>query len=110
MKKIEAYIRPFRLEAVKFALLEIAVHGMTVSEVRGFGRQNGRSEIYRGTEIDFLPKIKIEIICDDLLVATTVKTLMDAAVTGRIGDGKIIVSNVERAFRIRTGEEDSEAL
>ena len=106
MKKIEAIIKPFKLEEVKSALGEIGAQGMTVTEVKGFGRQKGHTEIYRGSEytVDFLPKIKIELVVADSLVDTAIKTIVEAAKTGKIGDGKIFVSPVEQAIRIRTGE------
>jgi nitrogen regulatory protein PII len=112
MKKIEAIIKPFKLEEVKEALTEAGVHGMTVSEVKGFGRQKGHTEIYRGSEytVDFLPKVKIEIVTDDEDAAGVVDTIVKAASTGKIGDGKVFVSNIENAVRIRTGEKDSEAI
>jgi len=106
MKKIEAIIKPFKLEDVKEALAAIGVEGMTVIEVKGFGRQKGHTEIYRGSEytVDFLPKIKIEVVVADNLVATAVDEIVKAAKTGKIGDGKVFVLNVENAVRIRTGE------
>jgi nitrogen regulatory protein P-II 1 len=106
MKKIEAIIKPFKLEEVKEALGEIGVEGMTVTEVKGFGRQKGQTEIYRGSEyvVDFLPKIKIEIVLGDEKSEEVVKTITKAARTGKIGDGKIFVLPVEEAVRIRTGE------
>ena len=112
MKKIEAIIKPFKLEEVKEALTEAGVHGMTVSEVKGFGRQKGHTEIYRGSEytVDFLPKVKIEIICDDEDAGSVVDTIVTSAATGKIGDGKVFVSNVEDAVRIRTGEKGAEAI
>ena len=112
MKKIEAIIKPFKLNEVKDALGEVGVEGMTVSEVKGFGRQKGHTEIYRGSEytVDFLPKVKIEIVLPDSQVDTAVHTIMKAARTGKIGDGKVFVSDVQRAFRIRTEEQDERAL
>ncbi len=112
MKRIEAIIKPFKLEDVKDALTEIGVTGMTVSEVKGYGRQKGHSELYRGAEyvVDFLPKIKMEMIVSADMVDQTVETIVEAARTGKIGDGKIFVSDVEKIVRIRTGEEDSEAI
>ena len=112
MKKIEAIIKPFKLNEVKDALGEVGVEGMTVSEVKGFGRQKGHTEIYRGSEytVDFLPKVKIEIVLPDSQVDTAVQTIMKAARTGKIGDGKVFVSTVERAFRIRTEDQDERAL
>jgi len=112
MKKIEAIIKPFKLEDVKDALTAIEITGMTVSEVKGYGRQQGHSELYRGAEyvVDFLPKIKIDIIVNDDDVDKAVKAVVDAAKTGKIGDGKIFVSSVEKIVRIRTSEEDEEAI
>ncbi len=112
MKKIEAIIKPFKLNEVKDALSEVGVEGMTVSEVKGFGRQKGHTEIYRGSEytVDFLPKVKLEIVLPDNLVNTAVETIIKAAKTGKIGDGKVFVSNVERAHRIRTEEQGEKAL
>lgn len=112
MKKIEAIIKPFKLDEVRDALTGIGVVGMTVSEVRGFGRQKGHTELYRGSEytIDFLPKVKVEIVVPDALVEGAVSTIISAAKTGNIGDGKIFVTPVERAVRIRTGEENERAL
>ena len=112
MKKIEAIIKPFKLDEVKGALHEVGVSGMTVSEVRGFGRQKGHTEVYRGAEyvIDFLPKVKIEIVLDDSLVARAIEVIQHAARTDKIGDGKIFVYDVEEAIRIRTGERGSEAV
>ena len=112
MKKIEAIIKPFKLDDVKSALSEIGVTGMTVSEVRGFGRQKGHTEVYRGAEytIDFLPKVKIEVVLDDGLVARAVEIVQHAARTDKIGDGKIFVSNIEEAVRIRTGERGPAAV
>ena len=112
MKRIEAVIKPFKLEDVKDALAEIGVTGMTVSEVKGYGRQKGHSELYRGAEyvVDFLPKIKMEIIVTDDMVDQTTTTIVEAARTGKIGDGKIFVSDIEQIIRIRTGETDNEAI
>jgi len=113
MKKVEAIIKPFKLEDVKEALVEAGIEGMTVSEVKGYGRQQGHSELYRGAEyvIDFIPKVKIEIIVSSQEYADiAVKAIQESAQTGKIGDGKIFVSSIEKAIRIRTGEEDEEAL
>ena len=112
MKKIEAIIKPFKLEEVKDALSGVGVEGMTVSEVKGFGRQKGHTEIYRGSEytVDFLPKIKIETVIADNLVKTAVEAIIKAAKTGKIGDGKIFVSAVEEAIRIRTDERGDSAV
>lgn len=112
LKKIEAIIKPFKLEDVKDALTEAGITGMTVSDVKGYGRQQGHSELYRGAEyvVDFLPKIKIELIVDDNSVEDTLRIITEAARTGKIGDGKIFVTSVERVVRIRTGEEDEEAI
>ena len=112
MKKIEAIIKPFKLEEVKDALAEIGVEGMTVSEVKGFGRQKGHTEIYRGSEytVDFLPKIKIEVVLPDHLVDSATQAILKAAKTGKIGDGKIFVSPVEDAVRIRTEEKGDKAV
>ena len=112
MKKVEAIIKPFKLEDVKDALTEIGVTGMTVSEVKGYGRQKGHSELYRGAEyvVDFLPKIKMEMIVGADIVDQVVETIVEAARTGKIGDGKIFVSDIEKIVRIRTGEEDNEAI
>ena len=112
MKKIEAIIKPFRLEAVKEALHELGILGMTVSEVKGFGRQKGHTEIYRGSEytVDFLPKMKIETVLPDNLVEPAVTAIMAAAKTGKIGDGTVFISNIEDAFRIRTGERGDPAV
>jgi nitrogen regulatory protein PII len=110
MKKIEAIIKPFKLEDVKEALSGLGVEGMTVSEVKGFGRQKGHTEIYRGSEytVDFLPKIKVEVVLADGVVASAVDAIVKAAKTGKIGDGKVFVSSIENAIRIRT-EETGEA-
>ena len=112
MKKIDAIIKPFKLEEVKEALAGIGVEGMTVSEVKGFGRQKGHTEIYRGSEytVDFLPKIKIEIVVADTLVASAVDAIVKAAKTGKIGDGKVFVSAIENAVRIRTEETGEQAV
>ncbi len=112
MKKIEAIIKPFKLDDVKDALLEIGVNGITVSEVKGHGRQQGHTELYRGAEyvVDFLPKVKIEIVVKAEDVQKVIDTIVEHARTGKIGDGKIFVSPVEKAIRIRTGEEDEEAI
>jgi len=112
MKKIEAVIKPFKLEDVKDALAEIGVTGMTVSEVKGYGRQKGHSELYRGAEyvVDFLPKVKMEMVVDNEQVDQVVNTVVEAARTGKIGDGKIFVSDIDKIIRIRTGETDSEAI
>ena len=112
MKKIEAVIRHFKLEEVKDALTKAGVHGMTVSEVRGFGRQKGHKEQYRGAEytVDFLPKVKIQIIVPDDKAATVVQVITDAARTGKIGDGKIFVTDVQEVVRIRTGERGADAI
>ncbi|WP_455200149.1 P-II family nitrogen regulator [Kaarinaea lacus] len=112
MKKIEAIIKPFKLDDVREALSEIGVMGMTATEVKGFGRQKGHTELYRGAEyvVDFLPKVKIEIVVADDQVDRSVEVITDAARTGKIGDGKIFISPVERAIRIRTGESDDDAL
>ncbi len=112
MKKIEAIIKPFKLDEVKEALNEIDVQGITVSEVKGFGRQKGHTELYRGAEyvVDFLPKIKMEIVVSDDIVAKVVETIVEAAKTGRIGDGKVFVLPIEEAVRIRTSEKGEEAL
>jgi nitrogen regulatory protein P-II 1 len=112
MKKIEAVVKPFKLEDVKDALAEIGVTGMTVSEVKGYGRQQGHSELYRGAEyvVDFLPKIKIELVVSAENVEQTVNTIVEAARTGKIGDGKIFVSDIDKIVRIRTGETDNEAV
>ena len=112
MKKIEAIIKPFKLDEVKEALHEVGLQGITVTEAKGFGRQKGHTELYRGAEyvVDFLPKIKIEIVTDDGLVERAIEAIQKAAHTGRIGDGKIFLSSVEDAIRIRTGETGSEAI
>ena len=112
MKKIEAIIKPFKLEDVKESLGEVGIEGMTVSEVKGFGRQKGHTEIYRGSEytVDFLPKIKIELVVGDDQVETATGAIVKAAKTGKIGDGKVFVSTVEEAIRIRTDERGEEAV
>ena len=112
MKKIEAIIKPFKLDEVKEALQEIGVQGLSVIEVKGFGRQKGHTELYRGAEyvVDFLPKVKIEVVLDDDQVDEAINAIVDSAKTDKIGDGKIFVSSVEQALRIRTGETGSEAL
>jgi len=112
LKKIEAVIKPFKLEDVKDALAEAGITGMTVSDVKGYGRQQGHSELYRGAEyvVDFLPKIKLELIVSDEDVDNTIKVITESAKTGKIGDGKIFVSSIEKIVRIRTGEEDEEAI
>ena len=112
MKKVEAIIKPFKLDEVKEALHEIGIQGITVSEVKGFGRQKGHTELYRGTEyvVDFLPKIKMEIVVKDELVAKVVETVVEAAKTGRIGDGKVFVLSVDEVIRIRTGEQGDDAI
>jgi len=112
MKKVEAYIKPFKLDEVKEALMEIDVGGMSVTEVKGFGRQKGHTELYRGSEyqVDFLPKIKIEVVVKDSDLDRVVDAIVSTARTGQIGDGKIFVSSVEEAVRIRTGESGEEVL
>ena len=112
MKKIEAIIKPFKLEDVKDALAQAGVTGMTVSDVKGYGRQQGHSELYRGAEyvVDFLPKIKLELIVADEDVDKIITVITEAAKTGNIGDGKIFVSSIEKIIRIRTGEQDEEAI
>ena len=112
MKKIEAIIKPFKLDEVKEALSEIGIQGITVSEVKGFGRQKGHTELYRGAEyvVDFLPKIKIEIIVGAEIVTKVVDTIVDSAKTGKIGDGKVFVSSIDEVVRIRTGEKGEEAI
>ncbi|MDT7906610.1 MAG: P-II family nitrogen regulator [Candidatus Calescibacterium sp.] len=112
MKKIEAIIKPFRLDEVKDALTAIGVGGMTVSEVRGFGRQKGHTELYRGAEyvVDFLPKVKIEVVVPDDMVEKVVKAIIDSAKTGKVGDGKIFIYPIEQAIRIRTGETGEDAI
>jgi nitrogen regulatory protein PII len=112
MKKIEAIIKPFKLDDVREALSEIGIMGMTATEVKGFGRQKGHTELYRGAEyvVDFLPKVKIETVVKDDQVERCVEVITEAARTGKIGDGKIFITPVERAIRIRTGEADDDAL
>ncbi len=112
MKKIEAIIKPFKLDDVRAALSDIGIAGMTVSEVKGFGRQRGHTELYRGAEymVDFLPKVKIEIVVADRDVDRCLEVIVEAAQTGKIGDGKIFVSDVTRVIRIRTGEENEDAV
>jgi nitrogen regulatory protein P-II 1 len=112
MKKIEAIIKPFKLDDVKSALAELGIQGLTVTEVKGFGRQKGHTEIYRGSEyaVDFLPKIKIEVVLADTQVASVVEAIIKAAKTGKIGDGKIFVSSIESVIRIRTGETGEQAV
>ena len=112
MKKIEAIIKPFKLDEVKEALHEIGLQGITVTEAKGFGRQKGHTELYRGAEyvVDFLPKVKLEIVLEDTLLEQAVEAIQRAAHTGRIGDGKIFITSVEEAIRIRTGEHGSEAI
>jgi len=112
LKKVEAIIKPFKLDEVKEALNEVGIQGITVSEVKGFGRQKGHTELYRGAEyvVDFIPKIKMEIIVSDELVGKVIETIEQAAKTGRIGDGKIFVTRVEEVIRIRTGERGEDAI
>ena len=112
MKKVEAIFKPFKLDEVREALSEIGVSGLTVTEVKGFGRQKGHTELYRGAEyvVDFLPKVKIEVVLPDNLVERAVDSIVKAARTGKIGDGKIFVTSVERVVRIRTGETDDTAI
>ena len=112
MKKVEAIIKPFKLEEVREALTEIGVKGMTISEVKGFGRQRGQTEIYRGKEYEvvFIPKVKVEVVVPDHIVAKVVDTLLRAARTGKIGDGKIFVLDIQDAIRVRTGERGEDAL
>ncbi|AXT39754.1 P-II family nitrogen regulator [Alteromonas sp. BL110] len=112
MKKIEAIIKPFKMDDVREALAEVGIAGMTVSEVKGFGRQKGHTELYRGAEyqVDFLPKIKIELVLDDDRVEQAVEAIQSSAKTGKIGDGKIFVYSVENAVRIRTGEQNEDAI
>jgi nitrogen regulatory protein PII len=112
MKKIEAIIKPFKLEEVKEALANVGVQGMTVTEVKGFGRQKGHTEIYRGSEytVDFLPNVKIEIVVDDSEASTVAEAIVSSANTGKIGDGKVFISNMEEAIRIRTGETGGDAV
>lgn len=112
MKKVEAVIKPFKLDEVKAALQDVGIQGLTVSEVRGFGRQKGHTELYRGAEymVDFLPKIKLEIICNDPDASKVVEAIQNSAKTGRIGDGKIFVSSIDEVVRIRTGETGNNAI
>lgn len=112
MKKIEAIIKPFKLDDVKEALQEVGVQGITVLEARGFGRQKGHTELYRGAEyvVDFLPKVKIEVVVDDNMAEAAIEAILAAAQTGRIGDGKIFISHVDDVVRIRTGERGPQAL
>ncbi len=112
MKKIEAIVKPFKLEEVKNALSEVGVHGMTVSEVKGFGRQKGHKEFYRGAEyvIEFIPKVKIEVVVEDAVADRVVQTIISSAKTGTIGDGKIFITSIGEAVRIRTGERGEHAL
>lgn len=112
MKKVEAIVRVFKLEDVKNALTEQGIHGMTVSEVRGFGRQKGHTEMYRGTEyaVDFVPKNKIEVVCGDNQLQLVIDTILQAAQTGQIGDGKIFVTDLQDSIRIRTGETGEDAI
>jgi nitrogen regulatory protein PII len=112
MKKIEAIIKPFKLQEVKDALNELGIQGMTVTEVKGFGRQKGHKEIYRGSEytVDFLPKIKIDTVLPDDQIKTAVEAIIKAAKTGKIGDGKVFVSSIDEAWRIRTDEQGDEAV
>ena len=112
MKKIEAIVKPFKLDEVKEALSNIGVSGLTVFEVKGFGRQKGHTELYRGAEyiVDFLPKVKLEFIINDEILDEVIETIKSSAHTGKIGDGKIFVSNIEEIIRIRTGEKNSDAI
>ena len=112
MKKIEAIIKPFKLDEVKEALAHEGIQGMTVSEVKGFGRQKGHTELYRGAEyvVDFLPKVKVEVVVADKLVESAIEAILKSARTGKIGDGKIFVTSVEQVIRIRTGETDEAAV
>jgi len=112
MKKIEAIVKPFKLDEVREALSEIGVTGLTVTEVKGFGRQKGHTELYRGAEyvVDFLPKVKIEVVMEDSMVERAVEAIQQAAHTGRIGDGKIFVMTIDEAIRIRTGERGPDAI
>jgi nitrogen regulatory protein PII len=112
VKKIEAVIKPFKLDDVKDALHDVGVSGITVTEVKGFGRQKGHTELYRGAEyvIDFLPKVKVEVVVEDVLVDNVIEAITQAARTGRIGDGKIFVSPIEEAVRIRTGDRGADAI
>lgn len=112
MRKIEAIIKPFKLDEVKESLQEVGIQGITVTEAKGFGRQKGHTELYRGAEyvVDFLPKVKLEVVVDDSLAERAVEAIQTAAKTGRIGDGKIFVSEVQEAIRIRTGERGADAV
>jgi nitrogen regulatory protein P-II 1 len=112
VKKIEAIIKPFKLDEVKEALHEVGVSGITVLEAKGFGRQKGHTELYRGAEyvVDFLPKVKLELVVDDAIASRAIEAIQNAAQTGRIGDGKIFVSTIDDAIRIRTGERGSDAI
>jgi len=112
MKKIEAIIKPFKLDEVKEALHEVGIKGITVTEAKGFGRQKGHTELYRGAEyvVDFLPKVKVEVVLEETLVERAIEAIQQAAHTGRIGDGKIFVSSIDEAIRIRTGERGGEAV
>ena len=112
MKKIEAIIKPFKLDEVKEALHDVGIQGITVLEAKGFGRQKGHTELYRGAEyiVDFLPKVKIEVVIDDAMTERVVEAIKNAAQTGRIGDGKIFISTIDEAIRIRTGEQGSDAV
>ena len=112
MKKIEAIVKPFKLDEVKEALQEVGLQGITVTEAKGFGRQKGHTELYRGAEyvVDFLPKVKVEVVCPDDLADKAIEAIRNAAQTGRIGDGKIFVYPIEQAIRIRTGESGNDAL
>jgi len=112
MKKIEAIVKPFKLDDVREAISEVGIHGMTVTEVKGFGRQKGHTELYRGAEyvVDFLPKMRIEVVVSDDLVDRCVEAIIKAAQTDKIGDGKVFVTPVEQAIRIRTGEQDDQAI
>ncbi|AQS37528.1 nitrogen regulatory protein P-II family [Shewanella psychrophila] len=112
MKKVEAIIKPFKLDDVRESLAEIGITGMTVLEVKGFGRQKGHTELYRGAEymVDFLPKVKIELVIQDEQLDQAIEVIVDTARTGKIGDGKIFVTEIERVIRIRTGEENEEAV
>jgi nitrogen regulatory protein P-II 1 len=112
VKLVEAIIKPFKLDDVKETLMKLGVHGMTISEVKGFGRQKGHTELYRGTEysVDFLPKVRVEILVTDDMAAKVVETLIESSRTGKIGDGKIFVTDVEEVIRIRTGEKGPDAI
>ncbi|ASK78457.1 transcriptional regulator [Paraphotobacterium marinum] len=112
MKKIEAIIKPFKLDDVREALSELGVSGMTVTEVKGFGRQKGHTELYRGAEymVDFLPKVKLEIVVSNEMLDECIEKIVDSAHTGKIGDGKLFIQNIDRVIRVRTGEENEEAI